>query len=670
MLHETRFHHSILRPRPLLLLLGMLVMSGGGIASADAATCRVSTSGSAASDGSSWLAAKSLQGALADTTCTELWLKAGVYLPVVPADPGHVTDTERDISFDIRPGLAVYGGFAGTEVTRAQRDPDLHRTILSGDIDGNDSVDADGVTADADDIVGDNSYHVVMMDGTTGTPIGPDTVLDGLTITAGSAQTSQQWGGGGLFCDGSGAGSKCSPSLGNLRFVGNQAYYGGAMYFSGGDGEASPTLLRVVVRGNAASDAGGGLVADVASGTDPGQSRVTIVAARFIDNRTRFDVGGPAEYQRNGGGAIATLASGTGLPDLHLSITDSSFVNNTSPAQGGALLFACPTFGGSPMSTLTLSDVTFASNHAEYNGGAIAVAGKASPLAATLRNVTFADNTADNGGGLMIDGMGSSDPQLTLDMHNTILWGNIATNSGSQMANRGFTATIEHSLIQGGCPGGATCSVIVTSDPLLGSLADNGGFTRTLLPAPGSAAIDAGNDASCTAQDQRGIQRPQGWHCDIGAVEVGGQPVLSVSDGNDYARYGQTLQYVVTLHNPGSASFNGITVAGNVPAQLDAAAMHWTCLSAAALCTDSGNGPLGDAAVNLPPFGSISWMVSAPVRTDASESGGIRYQVTADSTNGLGQQASDTDTLGLFRDGFDVSGANGTNALDANVPRY
>ena len=204
--------------------------------------------------------------------------------------------------------------------------------------------------------------------------------------------------------------------------------------------------------------------------------------------------------------------------------------------------------------------------------------------------------------------------------------------------------------------------MIVTSDPLLGSLADNGGFTRTLLPAPGSAAIDAGNDASCTAQDQRGIQRPQGWHCDIGAVEVGGQPVLSVSDGNDYARYGQTLQYVVILHNPASATFAGVTVSANVPSQLDGNSMHWTCLSPPSLCTASGNGPLNDAAANLPPYGSISWLVSAPVRNDADETGGIQFTASAGAAGGLSQQVTDTDTLGLFRDGFDTSGANGTNA--------
>jgi hypothetical protein len=64
-------------------------------------------------------------------------------------------------------------------------------------------------------------------------------------------------------------------------------------------------------------------------------------------------------------------------------------------------------------------------------------------------------------------------------------------------------------------------------DPKLGPLADNGGSTPTLLPQPGSPLIDAIPLASCQAngaagitEDQRGIARPQGPGCDIGAVEV------------------------------------------------------------------------------------------------------------------------------------------------------
>jgi chitodextrinase len=59
-----------------------------------------------------------------------------------------------------------------------------------------------------------------------------------------------------------------------------------------------------------------------------------------------------------------------------------------------------------------------------------------------------------------------------------------------------------------------------SSSILLGPLADNGGATPTMALLPGSAAIDAGDDAVCPATDQRGVTRPQGAHCDIGAYEA------------------------------------------------------------------------------------------------------------------------------------------------------
>ena len=64
------------------------------------------------------------------------------------------------------------------------------------------------------------------------------------------------------------------------------------------------------------------------------------------------------------------------------------------------------------------------------------------------------------------------------------------------------------------------------ADPKLGSLADNGGPTRTMLLLAGSPAVNAGGDA-CLAADQRGFPRPWGAHCDIGAVEMQ-LPVIAV----------------------------------------------------------------------------------------------------------------------------------------------
>jgi hypothetical protein len=63
-----------------------------------------------------------------------------------------------------------------------------------------------------------------------------------------------------------------------------------------------------------------------------------------------------------------------------------------------------------------------------------------------------------------------------------------------------------------GCPG-------INGDPMFGALGNYGGATQTLPLLAGSAALDA-YSAGCPSTDQRGIARPQGASCDIGAYEA------------------------------------------------------------------------------------------------------------------------------------------------------
>jgi hypothetical protein len=78
-----------------------------------------------------------------------------------------------------------------------------------------------------------------------------------------------------------------------------------------------------------------------------------------------------------------------------------------------------------------------------------------------------------------------------------------------------------------------TCNLLTSAgdhpatDPILGPLADNGGTTETHSLLPGSPAIDAvaradciGPDGNPLIADQRGVTRPQGPACGIGAFEI------------------------------------------------------------------------------------------------------------------------------------------------------
>ncbi|MEJ5310787.1 MAG: hypothetical protein WHX52_13560, partial [Anaerolineae bacterium] len=185
----------------------------------------------------SWANACTLQRALAVAVSgDEIWVKMGVHYP-----GGARTDT-----FTLKNGVALYGGFAGTETQRSQRNWTANKTILSGDIDQNDITDGGVVTTTAN-IVGNNAYHVVTGSGTDNTA-----VLDGFIITAGQANGSTPNSRGGGMYNYTG-----SPTLTNVTFSGNWALYrGGGMYNSQ---SSSPTLTNVTFSGNWSSLRGGGM---------------------------------------------------------------------------------------------------------------------------------------------------------------------------------------------------------------------------------------------------------------------------------------------------------------------------------------------------------------------------------------------------------------------------
>lgn len=286
----------------LILVAGSLAWSLPSMA----ALCHVDLSATGANNGQTWgNAYTSLQSALGDTFCTEIWVAEGVYQP----------GTVRADSFHIRAGTKVYGGFAGYESNLGDRRPAAHRTILSGDIDNNDdSHNSDGNAIDetSADIFGANSYNVVIMDGTQ-TPITASTVLDGFTITGGKADENSfsnvRRRGGGLHCDGSGAGGQCSPTLKNLHFVGNLAMWGGAVFNNGVDGASSPTLENVTFSGNSAINNGGALFND----GDNGISSPQLTNVTFSQNHASVNGDGGAMYNygRNNGTSSPILINVT-----------------------------------------------------------------------------------------------------------------------------------------------------------------------------------------------------------------------------------------------------------------------------------------------------------------------------------------------------------------------
>ncbi|CAG0937303.1 partial Collagenase ColH, partial [Thermoflexales bacterium] len=443
--------------------------SAGGGTSANFALTNLGQTLYARSDGATsgacatWADACTLQYALTQATARdEIWVGKGVYKPTT-------STTDRTATFQLVSGVAVYGGFALTETLHTQRDPTANVVVLSGDIDNNDMVDAQGVVTTSVNLTGTNSYHVVW--GANGA------TLDGVTITAGNTQGGYpNVYGGGMY------NSSSSPTLINVTFSGNAATFGGGMCNGGG---SSPTLISVTFSGNAATYSGGGMYNESSS---PTLSNVTFSGNMATDI--------------NGGGMYNVSSSPT--------LSNVTFNSNSAPNGYGGGMF---NYQSSP----TLTNVTFGGNTAVQWGGGMYNGGSSSP---TLTNVTFSGNVAPNGRGGGMVNWDYSNPQV----RNALLWG----DSGGEMVNVNGTPTVSNSVVQGGCPSDSTCTNVISADPLLAPLGNytcpggqcqGGGSTPTMALLPGSAAI-AATSTNCPLTDQRGVARDS--TCDIGAFESQG----------------------------------------------------------------------------------------------------------------------------------------------------
>lgn len=423
---------------------------------------RVTVSGGLAPrDGSSWEHAYSAQDFRDKHAIpgTEFWLAAGVYAPAFAGD--------RDVSFYLVSGTSIYGGFKGDETSRSQRDPLANITVLTGDIDGDDTRDANGVTTV---INGNNSYTVVMAVNTDATA-----VLDGVVITGGDASGVglTQENGGGMVCDNSTA------TVRNCSFAVNRAIdRGGAVAIQ----TKSPVFENCSFSGNTSGKEGGA---------------VFVYGASPVFTNCTFS----ANISGESGGAIYNYDGSSPT------VTGCTFSGNTAGDNGGAI-------GNVDDCHPVVKNSTFSGNTAQtLRGGGMhnSEGGLGDPSNPVVMNCTFTGNSAPgtNEG----DGMynyDTSSPVVT----NCIFWG----NGGSEIGNEPTAApVVSYSVVKGGYTAGTH---IYTGEPKLGPLADNGGMTLTHAIAAGSSAIDNGTSAGAPSTDQRGVSRPQGNGYDIGAYEL------------------------------------------------------------------------------------------------------------------------------------------------------
>lgn len=500
-----------------------------------------------ANNGTSWRDAYTdLQSALAAAQPGQIiWVAKGIYRPT--ADLSDL-ESARAVSFVIPNGIAIYGGFEGTETALDQRDWERNRTILSGDLEDNDRH-IDGVVISADGIIGSNTRNLVTI-----SDADQDVVLDGLIITAGQTRASDAE----PFQHGAGMRiQNASPTLRNLAFFGNQASYsGGAIAnrdnssptiinssfygnigYNGGalsNSQSSPVLSQTLFLANRAVN-GGAIDNQI-------QSSLTISSSVFIGNHaTTF---GGAIYNRNSsptifytsfsgnsaqhrGGAIYNLESRPTISRVSFSdnsarhggaiynytsspkITAAHFVGNHALESGGAL---ANWWYSSP----AISSASFSGNAAQY-GGAI----RSHTSSIMISNASFAGNSAQYGGALQ------NSLASVSSVSNTIVWG----NSSSVMFDKHSRISFRASLVEGCNSAGiwnSACGIdeganLADADPLFVSP-----ISHTSAPTdlgnlqllPESPAIDAGdNSLNLSSTDLDGKPRIIGLAIDLGSYE-------------------------------------------------------------------------------------------------------------------------------------------------------
>lgn len=224
-------------------------------------------------------------------------------------------------------------------------------------------------------------------------------------------------------------------------------------------------------------------------------------------------------------GAAIYLSGGTAT------ISNSTFVGNESADGCGAI------YNGGNM---TIRNSTFSNNRSiggnSSQGGALC-----SPGSLAVEATTFSGNYARGFGGTLVANQGTITGSTFKGNSSTLGGDGIKAGTGL-VVSRSILQSCRDSITSGGdnLVSDGSCFSESTAlndriglDPLLGALADNGGSTQTLALQAGSPAIDQVtiNAATCTGTDQRGLARPSGKGCDIGAYEWDSDVLFS--DGFD-----------------------------------------------------------------------------------------------------------------------------------------
>lgn len=304
------------------------------------------------------------------------------------------------------------------------------------------------------------------------------------------------------------------------------------------------TLNDVTVTGGGGYENGGGIAifdgnvtinrSSIINGTSGAiynfDGTITINDSTISGNSASFN-GGGIHNRNNGDGAVVT-------------VNNSTISGNSAGFNGGGIY----NLDGD----IIINNSTISGNTAGENGGGIDVYSRSYPANATVNDSTITGNSANlAGGGLSKRYAFGPYYSGAANLNRTLISGNAATTGRETSIQPGLTLYSNNFNLFGyggdagthGFSPGPTDMVpstgVQVSDILDTTLQNNGGDIETHALVPGSPAIDAVPATACAAAtDQRGVSRPQGSDCDIGAFEL--EAVVDtdgdgIPDGSDNA---------------------------------------------------------------------------------------------------------------------------------------
>lgn len=439
----------------------------------------VDADASVSGDGTSWSQAfQYLDEAFsAAAEGDQIWVAEGTYTPG-GATPSRTTWINPTGNFEL------YGGFEGNETALTERNPQIYRVIINGDVLGDD-------TDDLQINVSDNLMHLMVLD----TFITNATLIDGVTFTRGITDNASGSGndrrGGGILSFG-------SPILENCRFIENYGWFGGGAYPRGEDavnfkvrnslftnngggtggamyvvGGQTLEIVNCLFEENSVENTGGALriqdtdnynIRDCSFESNRSSSsggaiyllrgNGNISTSEFLSNLGNF--GGAFVNYTNGVVNIdsclfdgnISLASGAAMSlafESTTNITACSFLENRSSATSGAIYIQGGETPGDTTTNVAITDCFFELNEASSSAGAVWARHSAQ---VAIDRTTFIDNVSTNSAGAILIGPDSLDLGATV-VRNSFFYFNASGTQGGGIDVQSADLTLTNSVLNG-----------------------------------------------------------------------------------------------------------------------------------------------------------------------------------------------------------------------------